>query len=496
MAILYYLKVVMMAIALIAVLISGSIPLPSVFAQDFGGGVDKEGSWYVGEGLKQGDYFYYELCHVDYKECTEFGMEIWIEGDVQVGSESKWLAQTVVYDGSKILKGTMELGKVAPEPTGGSDNLVSHRAAFKSSVIWLSAFATSYGGEGGEGPKEFSIPSWGKIGNIGGEQVKPTALETTSTSAGTFDTVLVTWKTGGAVSQIWVVDEFPFPIKASTWTHVSEGIPPQEYRFELLDYKENVQSNPFTDVVDTEVKKKDSGCLQNYDFVKVRKPTKNFDYLIDLKYGPENPQTGCDIEWIISFHNKFDETEFLNQVQYDILVVDDTLAPLRSIAQEDNRNFLFSGSGQVRTFMPVNEDPGLTNYVIWIYGLAPEFVVPSATPDWLEIPITISGDTLSSTIPIAEPVTSEVPSWIKTTAGFWVGGATSDNEFISAIEYLINNDVIVIPPTSSGPGSTGATEIPSWIKTTTGFWTDGFTSDDEFVGAIQYLIENGIMQIG
>jgi len=30
------------------------------------------------------------------------------------------------------------------------------------------------------------------------------------------------------------VDDFPFPVKAETLTHVSEGIPPPEYIFELL----------------------------------------------------------------------------------------------------------------------------------------------------------------------------------------------------------------------------------------------------------------------
>ena len=87
----------------------------------------------------------------------------------------------------------------------------------------------------------------------------------------------------------------------------------------------------------------------------------------------------------------------------------------------------------------------------------------------------------------------QVPSWIQTTAGFWVDGFSSDDEFVNAIEFLINEGVIVIPPTAS-TGSTGA-EIPSWIKSTTEFWVDGFTSDKEFVTAIQWLIENGIMRI-
>ena len=33
---------------------------------------DNPGSWYVGEGLKQGDQFSYQVCHVDYKECADF----------------------------------------------------------------------------------------------------------------------------------------------------------------------------------------------------------------------------------------------------------------------------------------------------------------------------------------------------------------------------------------------------------------------------------------
>ena len=95
--------------------------------------------------------------------------------------------------------------------------------------------------------------------------------------------------------------------------------------------------------------------------------------------------------------------------------------------------------------------------------------------------------------PEIPPPSVEVPGWIKTTTGFWVDGVSSDTEFVNAIEFLIKEGVIVIPPTAAG-GET-ATEIPSWIQTTAGFWVDGFTSDKEFVTAIQWLIENGIMKI-
>jgi len=98
------------------------------------------------------------------------------------------------------------------------------------------------------------------------------------------------------------------------------------------------------------------------------------------------------------------------------------------------------------------------------------------------------------TTPKQEPIPETlVPGWIKTTTGFWVSDLTSDNEFVQAIEFLINNDIIIIPPTSGG--SSGSTEIPSWIKTTAGFWVDGFSTDKEFVAAIQFLIKEGIMKI-
>ena len=57
------------------------------------------------------------------------------------------------------------------------------------------------------------------------------------------DTILVGWKAGGVTSHISVVDDFPLPVKALTWVQVTEGVPPQEYRFSLHEY-DNVSSSP------------------------------------------------------------------------------------------------------------------------------------------------------------------------------------------------------------------------------------------------------------
>ena len=51
--------------------------------------------------------------------------------------------------------------------------------------------------------------------------------------------------------------------------------------------------------------------------------------------------------------------------------------------------------------------------------------------------------------------------------------------------------LLAIPLTISA--QTG--EIPTWIKNTASFWADGQISDGEFVNAIEFLIESGIIQV-
>ena len=40
-----------------------------------------------------------------------------------------------------------------------------------------------------------------------------------------------------------------------------------------------------------------------------------------------------------------------------------------------------------------------------------------------------------------------IPSWIKNTAGFWVDGNVEDSEFISALQFLVNHGIMEIPIT-------------------------------------------------
>ena len=87
-----------------------------------------------------------------------------------------------------------------------------------------------------------------------------------------------------------------------------------------------------------------------------------------------------------------------------------------------------------------------------------------------------------------------IPSWIKKTAGWWSDGLVQDSEFIDALEFLIVKKVMVIP--ESDPVKTDALPgIPNWSKDTAGWWAAGKVTDSDFVSGIQYLISKGILQV-
>jgi len=233
------------------------------------------------------------------------------------------------------------------------------------------------------------------------------------------------------------------------------------------------------------------GCPQNYDLVQKRGNTKQFTMLVEVKYGPPNPIPGCEIEWFINFKNKYSETKFLNEVQYDILVVDDkmTIPPLRTLAGEEGRPKFYTAAGQVHQFTSVKEKTGTAHYVIYIYGTNPEQIVPPAEElDFFQIDIPISAKT-SSTVS-----TLNIPTWVKNNAKWWSDGTIGDSDFISGIQYLINQGIMKIPSTAPGSG-TGSNVIPTWVKNNAGWWSNGQIGDSDFVSGIQYLITNGILKI-
>ena len=456
------------------------------------GGVNNSGSWYPGENLKVGDYFKYKVCHAEYKDCTDFWFSMWVEKEVFGGPEDKIRFQVLVEDGNKILKGQMDVGTLAPEPMGGTygDNISKYVSVYKNSITWLSSFTTAPTDQPGKGPKAFMKPSWGKIANIGGEQVAPIGTEPTTVPAGQFDTVLVGWKSGGVTSHISVVDEFPYPVKASTWVQVTEGASPQEYRFVLHEYKENVSSNPFADITDTEVAKKGSDCITNYEMVKIYENTNTNSMVVNILYGPEKPRIGCEIEWVLEFKKTFSTDLFENQVHYDVLQVDHNTAVIASAANDEGHDKLFSTSGKVHMYWTAQGEPGLQKFAVMVYGTGPLYSVPDpAKLGYILFDIDLQDGGSTSV-----QADTSIPDWIKNNAGWWSSGLIDDSSFVSGIQWLISTGIVNVPPTEQGTGG-GASVIPDWIKNNAGWWASGQIPDSAFVSGLQWLISNGIMTI-
>jgi len=106
----------------------------------------------------------------------------------------------------------------------------------------------------------------------------------------------------------------------------------------------------------------------------------------------------------------------------------------------------------------------------------------------------MTGTIIIGDIPEPEPeVEATIPDWIKNNAEWWASDQIPDSAFLQGISYLIQNNIIVIPPTDAGSESSGT--VPEWVKNTAGWWADGTIDDGTFVNAIQYLIQQGLIQV-
>jgi len=87
-----------------------------------------------------------------------------------------------------------------------------------------------------------------------------------------------------------------------------------------------------------------------------------------------------------------------------------------------------------------------------------------------------------------------IKSWIKVLAQSLCNGDITKSNFVAAIEYLINNGIITVSVSSSGSVS-GATIPDWWVTTNACWWSQGLISDSDFAQGIQWLINNGIIII-
>ncbi len=87
-----------------------------------------------------------------------------------------------------------------------------------------------------------------------------------------------------------------------------------------------------------------------------------------------------------------------------------------------------------------------------------------------------------------------IPTWIQNNAEWWATGEISDSVFVTGIEFLLENNIIMIsniPPSEN----VSEDEIPDWIRNNAHWWSQDLISEDEFVNSLKFLIRQGIIVI-
>ena len=86
-----------------------------------------------------------------------------------------------------------------------------------------------------------------------------------------------------------------------------------------------------------------------------------------------------------------------------------------------------------------------------------------------------------------------IPAWVKNNAGWWAEGAISQNDFVSGLQFLIQEGILQVPATQVS--DTKSDQVPEWVKNSAQWWAEGQVSDTEFVNSIQYLMKIGLITV-
>ena len=225
-------------------------------------------------------------------------------------------------------------------------------------------------------------------------------------------------------------------------------------------------------------------------------------YLVDTTNFEEVPTT-VNISWDgkygangeIPFEFTFfkEDRQLLRDVRYSYIALDENNNEIaRYDGDEPNNPGILATEGIdiQRIFVP---SEGQMRIDILVYGTGLDY---DPTYSGIGSAIIEIGPGAPSSTVTPPPTTEEkaIPGWIKNNAEWWADGAIDDASFVQGIQFLIEEDILRIPPTTQGAGD-GSNEIPGWIKNNAGWWAEGAIDDDSFIQGIQFLIKEGIMRI-
>ncbi len=102
--------------------------------------------------------------------------------------------------------------------------------------------------------------------------------------------------------------------------------------------------------------------------------------------------------------------------------------------------------------------------------------------------------TTSTITPVSADI--DIPSWVKNSAAWWSNGEISDPAFAEGIEYLVKQNIInVSSETADAEELAHITSIPSWVKNNAAWWSEGQLSDADFANGLEYLIKENLIDV-
>ena len=464
-------------------------------------------TWYPGEGLKQGDYYKYNVCWTDWNNCSPLEIDFWVKNQTSDGKG--WNLEMLAIDGSIVQKGIVTIGTETPDPTYSDTNIADYSNVYKNTISWLDAFSSK------DNAQTFGSPSWGRTGSVGGQSVGSMGQQSVTVQGGTFQAWVLGWHKD-VDNMIWVVPNLSFPVKAIVYTDVTSGTPPPDFTLELLQTGNSSTEPPFLNIQSTVNAGTSASCpapdMVN-DAVQGSATTDTDSMIVAYRYSPSTPHIGCSMEWRLSFEKTFDQSQKYSEVQYDIFTVDNQGHQIDSVAQDLGRAALFAPVGDDDRTIVLKGITPKTGFIIASMGTGPAGSTPDQSLAGL-INITVNtapafggsettnpnnGGSTGTSNPTGTTGTTQptvIPAWVKNNAGWWSSGQIGDDQFVQGIQYMIQHGIIQIPTQSGGSqSSTSGNQIPAWVKNNAGWWSSGQIGDDQFVQGIQYMITNGIIKI-
>jgi len=262
--------------------------------------------WFVGEGVKKDMWVRYSIQQLDTVDDQPYIITLWFQ---QQDDRGNWMVPATVEYQGRVLQGTLRLSPTMAA-LGGGDNVPAEMnqyiGGYQSSLQWLDAYATK------SSPKSLNPSHWGVIAQIGGSPIDAVGREKVSFAgakdvcgADSCDAAVILWHKG-VDNKVWIVNDFPFPVKADTFASVASGQGPTQFKFELLG---------------TGTGKPPALSGQN----EIPKPplttaTSGGDYMVTLDWEPVQIQPNSTVNFGVTFA---DRSQFPSQnVNYEFAVTD------------------------------------------------------------------------------------------------------------------------------------------------------------------------------